>query len=386
MGRWLLWLGLAGLLALLLAPQWRSPERMGEARLDRRQSTERLVGVSWPFAARQDGFADGLALALDEINARATAQGFPPLRLVLRDDGDDWARARAIAMEFAATANMVAVVGYHADKVASQASSLFEQARLPHLIVGATTPALTAHGYRHVVRLTAAADRVVAALAAAVASPNASGAVALVWEEETGAKSLVNHYRIALDRQGGRVGQTWGFSRETVDFRPLAYALESERPQAVFFAGPDDLAGTFLRQTRQVGLDVPILGGFADGPDLRRLAGPGLEGAVFAEPFDPHAERPQTWDFVTRFRARFGRAPDSGAAQGHDALHLLDRALHQAGSDDPTDLALALRFMPPWEGAVGHYAFDGTGEQIGLEPMVVTVRNGQLVPLIPTGQ
>ena len=50
------------------------------------QPKEILVGVCWPFAANQDGMADGLQLALEEINAGGLAGGVP-LRLVLRDDG-----------------------------------------------------------------------------------------------------------------------------------------------------------------------------------------------------------------------------------------------------------------------------------------------------------
>src|SRR5690242_16492753 len=103
----------AGLLAYILAPQWESFDQMGARRFRalNHRPKEILVGVCWPFAVNQDGMADGLQLALDEINSRGLAGGIP-IRLVLRDDGFNWERAKRIAVEFSDTRNMSAVLGY----------------------------------------------------------------------------------------------------------------------------------------------------------------------------------------------------------------------------------------------------------------------------------
>ena len=92
----------AGLLTYALSSQWRSFERMGERRFQvlSRPAKEILVGVSWPFSVNQDGMADGLRLALSEINAGGLA-GIP-VRLIFRDDSFDWERGKRIAAEFSA--------------------------------------------------------------------------------------------------------------------------------------------------------------------------------------------------------------------------------------------------------------------------------------------
>ena len=76
-------------------------DRMGERRFQtlRRQPKEILVGVCWPFSVNQDGMADGLQLAQEEINAGGLAGGIP-IRLIIRDNGLDWEKSKRIAIEF----------------------------------------------------------------------------------------------------------------------------------------------------------------------------------------------------------------------------------------------------------------------------------------------
>src|ERR1039457_5402798 len=101
----------AGVLGYILSPQWRSFDRMGERRFRalRHRPKEILVGVFWPFAVNQDGMADGLQLAREEINAGGLAGGIP-VRLVLRNDNFDWEKAKRIAIEFSGTPDMSAML------------------------------------------------------------------------------------------------------------------------------------------------------------------------------------------------------------------------------------------------------------------------------------
>ena len=72
------------------------------------------MGVSWPFSVNRDGMADGLQMAREEINAGGMAGG-SPVRLVLRDPGVDWQKAKRIAIEFSDNPDMSAVLGYYDD-------------------------------------------------------------------------------------------------------------------------------------------------------------------------------------------------------------------------------------------------------------------------------
>jgi branched-chain amino acid transport system substrate-binding protein len=149
----------AGLLWYVMAPQWRSFDRMGEQRFKvlNRPPEEILIGVCWPFSVNQDGMADGLQLALDEINQGGLA-GRIPLRLILRDDELDWEKAKKIAIDFSSNPHMSATLGYYDDAAAIKASAIYESSRLLHLIVGANSTPMTARGFQYIIRTVARKD------------------------------------------------------------------------------------------------------------------------------------------------------------------------------------------------------------------------------------
>jgi branched-chain amino acid transport system substrate-binding protein len=102
---------------------------------------------------------------------------------------------------------------------------------------------------------------------------------------------------------------------------------------------------------------------------------------MFFDEYDVNSPSPENQAFVRRFRARFGRDPDTWAAQGYDALYILARAVRATGSSNPLDLAYSIRYMEAWEGANGRYKFDDQGE-LEDKPIYLDVyRNGKPVTI-----
>ncbi|HLN24464.1 MAG TPA: ABC transporter substrate-binding protein [Patescibacteria group bacterium] len=347
------------LILAALAPQWQSLEAMGERRLAWHTDPphELIVGVSWPFAARQDGMADGLRLAQEQINAA----GGLPVRLILRDDRDDAEDSRRIAMDFADTPGLSAVIGYHDDILATRASAIFESSRLLHLVVGTLTPSLTMHGHDYLVRMAPSSDRLARALATAASQPIR---YAVIAEDEPYAREIADQFRIGTSTPRDRQVYEWSYPRERMDFaRPIA-EMTSIAPDVVFFAGHGHAAADFLRLARARGLNTLALIASADIEETRRLAGPAFRDVLAPQFYDPDAHTPQNQTFVRAFLAKYGHAPDLWAAQGYDALNLVAKAAAIAGSAHPRDLALTIRHMPAWDGAAGRCEFDGHGDLV----------------------
>ena len=371
----------AGLLWFALRPQWRSFERMGERRFQALSlpSKEILVGVCWPFSVNRDGMADGLQLAREEINAGGLTGG-SPIRLVPRDDQFDWERAKSIAIEFSDTPDMSAVLGYYDDSAAIKASVMYETSRLLHLIVGANNTAMTAHGARYIVRTIVSSDKIARSLAR-MSVDRGYRKFALIWEEDAYGEDLAYQFRVGLDALDAQLVYQWSYSRERADFRLPVNELKGLDADVVFFAGLEPWAGDFLRTARGVGIKTPILGAFSDTPEMRERAGPAIEGAMFFDMYDVDSPSPENRAFVRKFRARFGRNPDAWAAQGYDALHILAKAMRSTGSRNSLDLAYAIRFMDPWDGANGRYKFDGQGEMEDKPIFLNAFRNGTPVTI-----
>jgi branched-chain amino acid transport system substrate-binding protein len=351
-----------GLFIFIVAPQWESLENKGKHRFDvlNRASKEIIVGVCWPFSVNQDGMADGLQLALDEINSRNLAGGYT-IRLIMRDDAFDAQKAMSIAMEFADTPDMSAVIGYYDDGPAIRSSPILESSRLLHLITGANNTAMTSHGFQYIVRTTLSSEKIARSLARLTVK-RGHRKIALIWEEDAYGEDLAYQYGVGLDNLKIPLAYRWSYSRNRADFRLPVNELKGIDADLIFFSGLEPWAGDFLRSAREAGLKTPIFGAFSDTPEMRKRAGRGLEGAMYFETYNPDSPSPENQLFVRKFRTRFGKNPDTWAAQGYDALHILAKAVKFTGSRNPLDLSYAIRYMDAWEGANGRYKFDGTGE------------------------
>lgn len=374
----------AGLLAYTLAPQWRSFDRMGEKRFEAlsHRPREVLVGVYWPFTANQDGMADGLQLALEEINAGGLAGGIP-VRLILRES-ESWEQAKQVAIEFCANPNMSAVLGYYDSSEAIKASMMYESSRLLHIIVGANSTALTARGLKYIVRSVLSGDKIGRSLAKwSVAGGRRK--FALIWQSDAFGEDLAYQYRAELDRLDAQLVYQWSYSREHVDFRLPVNELKGIPADVIFIAGLEPWAGDFLRMARMVGVKTTIMGAFSNTPELRARAGAGLDGTMYFDFYDVNSPSPENREFVRKFRSRYGRRPDTWAAQAYDALRILAKAVRATGSVNPLDLSYAIRFMDPWQGANGWYKFDSEGELEDKPLYLKQFQNGQPITIQETG-
>jgi len=371
---------IAGLLAYILSPQWRSFDRMGEQRFTAlgHLPKEILVGVCWPFSVNQDGMADGLQLALEEINAGNLA-GIP-VRLILRDDAFDLEKVKDIAIEFSENPKMSAVIGYYDDIAAIKASTMYEPARLLHLVVGANNTPMTAHGFNYIIRTIVSNDKIALSLAR-IAIDRGYRKFALIWEENAYGEDLAYQFTVGLNNFDAQIVYEWSYARERADFRIAVNQLKSVDADVIFFAGLEPWAGDFLREARAVGVKTDIIGAFSDTPEMRAKAGRGLEGAMYFDMYDVYSPSPENQAFVRKFKTRFGKKPDAWAAQGYDALRILAKAVRETRSANPLDLSYAIRYMAPWEGANGRYKFDSRGE-LEDKPIYLNVfRNGNPVTI-----
>jgi branched-chain amino acid transport system substrate-binding protein len=373
-----------GILCLLLAPvaitQSVSFRQLSQMRdwMTGRDSGTVLVGVAWPFAANQDGLDEGLLLAEEEINARGVRGKRIELRL--RDDKLDREESRAIAIDFAREPRMVATLGYYDDKFAVRASAIFEESGLLHLIVGANNTYMTSHGFRYLIRSVLASDRIGRSLAR-MCLERGYRTFAMIAEDGAFGEDLAYQTGTELDAREAHVVYQSSYVRGKVDFRDTVDSLKETGADVILFLGLEAESAAFIKSARNMGLKTPIVGSFSDTPEMHAIAGAALEGTMFYDIYDAHSETPENRAFVARFRRRFGKDPQSYAAQGYDALRILAKAIEATGSTNSLDLAFAIRYMDRWEGANGSYKFDSAGELEDKEIYLKVYRGGRPVTL-----
>ncbi|ETR71075.1 MAG: peptide/nickel transport system substrate-binding protein [Candidatus Magnetoglobus multicellularis str. Araruama] len=142
----------------------------------------------------------------------------------------------------------------------------------------------------------------------------------------------------------------------------MSNVLKNTRFDAIFLAGIHPSAAEIIKQIREVGVYVPILGTHQlDYDELLSIAGKTAEGTIVNTSFDQNLPNNYTQNFVKQFKKKYIHSPDSFAAQGYDALKLLAFCINKGDSPRPVVINTTLRCMKKWSGTLGDYTIDKNG-------------------------
>lgn len=141
------------------------------------------------------------------------------------------------------------------------------------------------------------------------------------------------------------------------DFPPVSF-------DALFIPDYADRIGMIAPQLAYYGIeDLPLLGinGW-NSPDLIRLAGPFVEGAVFVDGFFAYSKYPFVEEFVNRYFARYGEEPTILEAQGFDVANIFMTLLNRDDVRTREDFRLALSQLANYPGVTGATTFNLVGD------------------------
>ncbi len=135
--------------------------------------------------------------------------------------------------------------------------------------------------------------------------------------------------------------------------------IQDANPDLIFVPGYYQEVGLIVRQAREMGITVPLLG--ADGWDSPRLiqyaGAKALNDTYFSNHYWPQAGPEPGGRFFVNYRREFGAAPTAIGALGYDSALILLEAIKKAGSTDPEKIRDALENVEI-EGATGKIFFD----------------------------
>jgi len=93
-------------------------------------------------------------------------------------------------------------------------------------------------------------------------------------------------------------------------------------------------AAVSVRQAKQLGLNVPIIGFSAWGvPAFTDLAGDAAIGVISVQGFTPEYKDPKVQEFVKKYQARWGQLPSDPAQAYYDGVYILAHVINQVGFD-----------------------------------------------------
>jgi branched-chain amino acid transport system substrate-binding protein len=150
----------------------------------------------------------------------------------------------------------------------------------------------------------------------------------------------------------------------------------------LFYGGYQREAAVLIRQARDYGYDLQMIGGDALlHEDFWHIAGPAAVGVRFVSVADPRSNEGAA-PVIEKFRAE-GYEPKGFTLYAYAAVEVWAQAVEQAGTFEPKAVAEALH-AHKFETVLGRIGFDEKGDVYGYDPFVWYVwQNGDYAPVDP---
>ena len=193
--------------------------------------------------------------------------------------------------------------------------------------------------------------------------------IAILHDNSTYAKGLAEETRGLLQKQPG--AQIVFFDALTPgerDYSTILTKLKQAQPQVVFFTGYYNEAGLLLRQKKEMGFNVPFIGGDAtNNTDLVKIAGvPAAAGFYFISAPLPQ-DLPTAKAFIEQFKKKYGAEPNSiYPVLAGDGFNVVVAALKGTKGGNSAQMAAYLHNnLKDFQGLTGKISFNAKGDRVG---------------------
>ena len=301
----------------------------------------------------------GTALAIDEVNARGGVLNGVKLRLLTEDDQSKAGEPANIVKKFISNDKVAAVLGEVASSKSLEAAPICQTAGIPMISPASTNPKVTQIG-DHIFRvcfLDEFQGKCIARFAATTLKAKKAGVLIDVKQDYS--TGLAGFIKDNFTQAGGSIVAEKSYSSGDKDFKAQLTSIKAANPDVIFVPGYYTEVSEIARQARQLGIKVPLMGG--DGWDSDRLVangGTALEGDYFTDHFTSEDTSPMVQDFVKKYQAKYGKAPDAMAALGYDSALILADAIKRAGTPDADKLRAAIADTKDFQGVTGKITID----------------------------
>lgn len=302
--------------------------------------------LSGGVASYGQSIAEGLDLALEEINKEGI--NGKKLELVKVDNKSEAAEATNGAIKLISQDKVVAIIGSATSTNTLAQVQVANDNKVPLITPTGTNPTITNKDGKvnEFVFRTSFIDPFQGTVAAkfALNELKVKNAAVLIDSSSDYSKGLAASFKDAFTQGGGKIVAEEAYVAKDTDFRATLTRIKSKNPEFIFLPGYYEEVGLIVKQARELGLNVPIMGGDGwDSPKLVEIAGKdALNNTYITNHYSSGDPDPKIQEFVKAFKAKYNKVPDAFNALGYDTAYFLADAIKRAGSADPVKIKDAL--------------------------------------------
>ena len=318
-----------------------------------------VFAMTGPIASYGQESVNGIKMALEEVNQ--TPINGKTLKVLVEDNKGEPVESANAVRKLIDINKVDLILGSVASSNTLASAPIAQAAKVPLLTPASTNEKVTMTG--DFIFRTCFTDNFQGVVMAKFAFTTLSKRKAAIIVDNSSdySKGLQKVFKEEFNRLGGAVIQdNFTYTQKDTDFRSLLTKVKRANPDVIFLPGYYSEVGLILKQARQMGMEMPILGGDGwDSPKLQELAGPqGIKGNYISSHFSPDDVDPRVQKFVKDYMARYNEKPGAMAALGYDAVLVIADAIKRAGSSESSALQKALANTVGFEGVTGAITID----------------------------
>ena len=335
------------------------------------------AALSGPEAAFGTATRQGVDLAVDEINAAGGING-QKIHLFVEDDQGKAEEAASVVTKLITSNSVISVIGENSSNQSRAAAPFCQQNKVPMVSPSSTNPAVTQIG-DYIFRVCFTDPYQGKALATFVRTRlGAKTAASLIDRKNDYSVGLAEFFRKEFEANGGKVIFEQSYTGGDAEFRPQLTKIKSARPDVLFLPGFYTEVGQIAIQARDMGIDVPLVGGDGwDSPTVIEIGGQSVENSYFSDHYFVGDPRPNVQRFVSAIHKKSGKDPEANAALGYDAVQILAAAIRRAGSLDRQKIRDQIAATKDYDGVSGKITMGPTRDPIKPVAMI-KIENGKM--------
>ena len=203
-------------------------------------------------------------------------------------------------------------------------------------------------------------------------------AVIFVDNSSDYSKGLAAFFKQAYLAKGGEIAGEEAYLQKDTDFKAVLTKIKTMNPEVLYIPGYYEEVGKIIKQARELGMDLPIVGGDGwDSPKLAEIAGAApLNNTFFTNHYSPDDTSPASKAFVEAYVKAYNQKPDAPAVLGYDGARLMIDAISRAGAVEGAKVAKALAETKNYKAVTGDTSLNETHDAV-KSAVIIEFKDGK---------
>lgn len=329
--------------------------------------------------------ANGAKLAFKEINAHGGVLG-KQIQIITADNKGEPSESANAMTKLINQDRVVAITGFTVSSCGIAGSTVSEDFKIPFVAAATVNPKVTVDERSGKVKDYTFRACFIDSFQGSVGANFAFNslkkvrAAILIDSSSDYSKGMAQIFKSAFTDKGGKIIAEESYLQKDQDYKAILTKIKATNPELLYVPGYYDDVGKIVKQARELGITIPILGGDAwDSPTLVELAGSqALNNTYFTNFYSVEDKNPRSNNFAEAYKQEYGQIPDSMAAMGYDAAYLLADAIQRANSTEASKIREALAATKNFNSVSGDMSLNDSHDAI-RSVVIIEMKEGKQV-------